>query len=72
MDGELLTLTVGDDGLGMAERVLDEVYDRGVGLRNLRERLERLYGPDAPPGDRERPGTRHRRAPAPARSQEAA
>jgi signal transduction histidine kinase len=46
MDGELLTLTVGDDGLGMPERVLHEVYDRGVGLRNLRERLERLYGPE--------------------------
>lgn len=40
-----LTLTVGDDGLGMAERTLDEVWDRGVGLRNLRQRLERLYGP---------------------------
>ncbi len=46
VNGALLTLTVGDDGLGMPERVLDEVYDRGVGLRNLRERLERLYGPD--------------------------
>ena len=46
VEGDLLTLTVGDDGLGMAERVLGEVYDRGVGLRNLRERLERLYGPD--------------------------
>src|SRR5262245_15322796 len=46
VEGELLTLTVGDDGLGMAERVLGEVYDRGVGLRNLRERLERLYGPE--------------------------
>jgi two-component system LytT family sensor kinase len=46
VNGTLLTLTVGDDGLGMPERVLDEVYERGVGLRNLRERLERLYGPD--------------------------
>ncbi len=46
MDGELLTLTVGDDGLGMTERILHEVYERGVGLRNLRERLERLYGPE--------------------------
>jgi signal transduction histidine kinase len=44
-DGDLLTLTVGDDGLGMPERVLDKVYECGVGLRNLRERLERLYGP---------------------------
>ena len=56
IDGELLTLTVGDDGLGMPERVLDEVYDRGVGLRNLRERLERLYGPDHLPQIESVPG----------------
>jgi sensor histidine kinase YesM len=56
VDGELLTLTVGDDGLGMPERVLDEVYDRGVGLRNLRERLERLYGPEHLPVIESTPG----------------
>jgi two-component system LytT family sensor kinase len=56
IDGEELTLTVRDDGLGMPERVLDEVYDRGVGLRNLRERLERLYGPDHLPQIESAPG----------------
>jgi sensor histidine kinase YesM len=56
LDGELLTLTVGDDGLGMPERVLDEIYDRGVGLRNLRERLERLYGPEHLPVIESTPG----------------
>jgi sensor histidine kinase YesM len=56
IDGDLLTLTVGDDGLGMPDRVLDEVYDRGVGLRNLRERLERLYGPDHLPQIESSPG----------------
>lgn len=40
----LLTLTVGDDGLGMPGEALASVYERGVGLRNLRDRLARLYG----------------------------
>ncbi len=45
MDDDTLTLVVGDDGLGMSSAVLAQVFDRGVGLRNLRARLERLYGP---------------------------
>ena len=45
LDGSTLTLVVGDDGLGMSSATLAEVFDRGVGLRNLRARLERLYGP---------------------------
>jgi LytS/YehU family sensor histidine kinase len=39
-----LTLTVADDGLGMTDATLAAVYERGVGLRNLRDRLVRLYG----------------------------
>jgi two-component sensor histidine kinase len=45
LDDGLLTLVVGDDGLGMSSNVLADVFERGVGLRNLRARLERLYGP---------------------------
>ncbi len=45
LDGATLTLVVGDDGLGMTSAVLADVFERGVGLRNLRARLERLYGP---------------------------
>jgi signal transduction histidine kinase len=45
VNGTLLTLTVLDDGLGMGNGALAEVYERGVGLSNLRARLERLYGP---------------------------
>jgi signal transduction histidine kinase len=40
----LLTLTVRDDGLGMPGATLARVYERGVGLRNLRDRLQRIYG----------------------------
>jgi two-component system LytT family sensor kinase len=40
-----LDLTVGDDGLGMPRPALEGVYERGIGLRNLRDRLARLYGP---------------------------
>jgi LytS/YehU family sensor histidine kinase len=45
VDDGLLTLTVGDDGIGMANTTLASIYERGVGLRNLRDRLARLYGP---------------------------
>jgi len=41
----LLELTVGDDGVGMPGPTLAAVYERGVGLRNLRDRLAHLYGP---------------------------
>jgi two-component system LytT family sensor kinase len=40
----VLSLAVRDDGVGMAGPMLARVYERGVGLRNLRDRLERLYG----------------------------
>jgi sensor histidine kinase YesM len=57
MDGPLLALSVGDDGLGMTDAALGEVYDRGVGLRNLRARLERLYGPAHLPEITSAPGS---------------
>jgi signal transduction histidine kinase len=41
----LLTVAVGDDGLGMPGTDLASVYSRGVGLSTLRDRLQRLYGP---------------------------
>jgi signal transduction histidine kinase len=56
VEGDTLTLTVGDDGLGMPGAVLDEVYHRGVGLSNLRQRLERLYGPQHLPDIESSPG----------------
>jgi LytS/YehU family sensor histidine kinase len=56
LDGEFLTLVVGDDGLGMSSAVLAQVFERGVGLRNLRARLERLYGPSHLPEISSTPG----------------
>jgi len=56
VEDEMLTLVIGDDGLGMSSSVLDSVYDRGVGLRNLRARLERLYGPSHLPEITSTPG----------------
>jgi len=56
VDDGCLTLTVGDDGLGMPQSALAGVYDRGVGLRNLRDRLQRLYGDDHLPEIRSAPG----------------
>ena len=54
--GGLLTLTVDDDGLGMPAPALARVYERGVGLRNLRDRLARLYGPGHLPEITSAPG----------------
>ena len=53
----ILTLTVGDDGLGMPGPALERVYERGVGLRNLRDRLARLYGMGHLPEITSAPGT---------------
>src|SRR5262249_35934609 len=54
-DGVLL-LTVGDDGLGMPDAALARVYERGIGLRNLRDRLTRLYGAGCLPEISSTPG----------------
>jgi two-component sensor histidine kinase len=42
---QYLRLSVEDDGPGMADDGLPEVSD-GIGLRNVKERLQRLYGDD--------------------------
>jgi len=54
---EYLQLIVGDDGLGMPDAALARVYERGIGLRNLRDRLERLYGPAHLPEITSEPGS---------------
>jgi LytS/YehU family sensor histidine kinase len=51
-----LRLSVHDDGIGMDETALANVFDRGVGLRNLRERLLHLYGIDDGPAIESAPG----------------
>jgi signal transduction histidine kinase len=45
VDDGCLVLCVGDDGLGMAAPALASIYERGLGLSSLRDRLARLYGP---------------------------
>jgi len=52
-----LELSVGDDGLGMPDTALERVYEHGIGLRNLRDRLERLYGPAHLPQITSAPGS---------------
>ena len=42
-----LRLTVRDTGAGMRTR--DAIFERGVGLRNVRDRLVKLYGPEYAP-----------------------
>ncbi len=52
-----LELSIGDDGLGMPAAALERVYECGIGLRNLRDRLERLYGPAHLPEITSAPGS---------------
>jgi signal transduction histidine kinase len=57
LEGDQLRLTVDDDGVGMTAPALQAVYSRGVGLKNLRDRLTHLYGPDHVPEITSIPGT---------------
>ena len=41
-----LIMEVIDDGVGFPEPRPSEVYDRGIGIRNVRERLKVVYGQD--------------------------
>ena len=52
-----LELVVDDDGLGMPAAAFERLYERGIGLRNMRDRLERLYGPAHLPEITSAPGT---------------
>ncbi len=47
LEEDALHLTVRDTGVGM--RGDESVFTRGVGLRNVRDRLLKLYGPDSTP-----------------------
>ena len=55
-DFDQLERWVVDDGIGMSDAILGHIYERGVGLRNLRDRLEQLYGPTHSPAIVSRPG----------------
>jgi len=41
-----LILAVSDTGQGLGAQTTETVMNRGVGLANIRERLEQLYGAD--------------------------
>ena len=43
-DGRL-TLTIEDDGMGIPPELMANIYDRGIGVSNVRERLDVLFGP---------------------------
>jgi two-component system LytT family sensor kinase len=45
-NGGKLTLEVIDDGVGMPQNRLREIYESGIGIRNVHERLQVLYGQD--------------------------
>lgn len=47
LEHDALRLTVRDTGVGI--RANGSVFERGVGLRNVRDRLVKLYGPDYAP-----------------------
>jgi len=49
LDNGHLLLRVTDDGVGMTSETLATAFDRGVGLRSIRDRLVRLYGAEVCP-----------------------
>jgi signal transduction histidine kinase len=51
-----LELVVVDDGVGMPDGASETIYERGMGLRTLRDRLARLYGAAHLPDIRSTPG----------------
>ena len=44
MDGELVQLAIKDEGKGVSEQIRKGIYTNGTGLRNVNERLRRVYG----------------------------
>jgi len=40
-----LTVTIEDDGVGIPPSLMGEIYRRGIGVSNVRERLNVLFGP---------------------------
>jgi two-component system LytT family sensor kinase len=42
-DGRL-TVTIEDDGVGIPAEVMGDIYHRGIGVSNVRERLHVLFG----------------------------
>src|SRR5260370_5253218 len=54
-DGRLLN-EIADNGVGISEEKLPQVYVEGIGLSNVRERLRVLYGTDFQLDIQSRPG----------------
>lgn len=54
LKGKFVEISVRDDGVGMDHRIVevlqsDQSKDKGYGFANIRERMIRLYGPEAEP-----------------------
>jgi two-component system, LytTR family, sensor kinase len=45
-DGQRLHLEVEDDGVGVPDEKLERMFDSGIGVSNVKERLEVLFGQD--------------------------
>jgi sensor histidine kinase YesM len=43
MDGELVELAIKDEGRGVPDHIINGVYTNGTGLRNVSERLRKIY-----------------------------
>jgi sensor histidine kinase YesM len=51
-----LSLEVADDGVGIPEGKREDVFDSGIGITNVRERLKVLYGQEFSLEIESRPG----------------
>ena len=44
--GRYLMLEVRDNGMGIPPEILDQVHQKGIGISNVQQRLQVLYGTD--------------------------
>jgi sensor histidine kinase YesM len=51
-----MLITIADDGMGMEEHEAANALSRGIGVRNVNERLKVMYGPENGIELRSRPG----------------
>ena len=56
LEGGKLNILIADDGVGIAESKLDQLFESGIGVSNVNERLRVLFGPRYRMAIESRPG----------------
>jgi sensor histidine kinase YesM len=56
LEGSKLNIRIEDNGVGIVESKLDQIFDSGIGVSNVNERLRVLFGPRYRMAIESRPG----------------